>query len=318
MDDASSFPPTGSVIVGRGTPAIETVPYSSVSNNGTYWTINLSSGLNNSHGQGVSIILSQGGNRQVKAGANINTPLSAGIAQVTFSINQNVLLLDGENELDGITSICTHTGTIGNIEANTLTSFGTLPFAGATISNPIAYTNGRAVESDFDYRERIKDTRAARRLGINQSIINGVIGLTSPDELKQILSASITEGTATQPAVLTIDDGTGYEAIFKDIGIENVLNSAEGGEPFLQTQYYPISKARLVSFATEPYNLSGGEVLSIFVGGTLSNHVFSPTDFQFPGSATAYEIVASINSDASLLYSARTVNDASQVCSLLR
>jgi len=313
VDDASPFPTTGSVIIGRGSPAIETVPYSSVSNQGTYWQINLSSAINNNHGQGDSVIVSQGGNRQVPAGTNISTPLSAGIAQITFRINQTVFLPDGENELDGVPVIAATTGSIGNIQQNTLTVFSAVPFSGATITNPIAYTNGRSVESDFDYRERIKETRAARSLGIDQSIINNVIGLTSPDELKQILSAAITDGTATQPAVLTIDDGTGYEATFLDIGLENVLNSAEGGEPFLQTQYFPISKARLVSFATEPYNLSGGEILAILVGGTLSEHVFQPTDFQFPGAATAYEVIASINADASLLYSARTVNNATQV-----
>lgn len=313
VDDASSFPATGSVIIGRGTPSIETIPYSSVSNQGTYWQINLSSAMNNTHAQGDSVIVSQGGTRQVSAGTNISTPLSAGITQVTFSINQQIVLPDGENEVDGIPVISTQTGTIGNIETNTLTSFGTPPFAGATVTNPISYTNGRDVESDFNYRERIKETRAARSLGIDQSIVNNVIGLTSPDELKQILSAKITDGTQTQPAVLTIDDGTGYEATFQDIGLENVLNSAEGGEPFLQTQFFPIAKARLVSFATEPFNLSGGEILAIYVGETLSEHVFQPTDFQFPGSATAYEVIASINADASLLYSARTINNASQV-----
>lgn len=313
VDDASLFPSSGSIVIGRGTPAVETVPYSSATNNGTYWTINLSSALNNTHSQGDSIIVSQGGNRQVPAGTNISTPLSAGIAQVTFSINQSVILLDGESQITGIPVICTQTGSQGNIETNTLTTFGTVPFPGATVSNLIGYTNGRDVESDFDYRERIKSNRAARALGINQSIINNVIGLTSPDELKQILSAKITDGTPNQPAVLTIDDGTGYEAVFQDIGLESVLNSAEGGEPFLQTQYFPISKARLVSFASEPYDLSGGEILAILVGGILSEHVFQATDFQFPGSATAYEVIASINGDVSLLYSARTVNNASQV-----
>lgn len=313
VNNGSSFPTTGSVIVGRGTSAVETVPYTSITNLGSYWQITLSSALTNKHAQGDSVILSQGGLRTVSAGTSIGTPVSAGIAQVNFNTLQTVQLLDGENTLTGVSVVCQQTGSVGNIAANSLTVFSSNPFPGATVTNPLNFTNGQDTESDFGYRDRIKTTRSAQKLGITQSILNGVIGLTSPDEHKTIISSTLINGTGTAPAVLYIDDGTGYEAKFFDIGYENIVGSAFGGEPFLQTQYFPISKARLTSFGTQPFNLSGGEQLAIFVGGVLSVHTFQASDFATPGAATTYEVVTSINNDTSLLYSARTINSGNNV-----
>src|SRR5690606_5995971 len=51
----------------------------------------------------------------------------------------------------------------------------------------------------------------------------------------------------------------------------------------------------------------------IKVGGELSEHVFSSDDFAAEGAASAYEVVASINSNYNLTFSAATAENGTKV-----
>ena len=51
-----------------------------------------------------------------------------------------------------------------------------------------------------------------------------------------------------------------------------------------------VTKAFLQTIAGSPFNLSGGEVLAVLVGGINYEHEFQSSDFNNPGSATAYEV----------------------------
>src|SRR5690606_38498442 len=114
-----------------------------------------------------------------------------------------------------------------------------------------------------------------------------------------------------------IDDGTGYERKTAGVGLEYIVDSALGGEQNFQLatggRQTGVAKAFLVSSNKEPFILSGGERLAIKVGGELSEHVFSSDDFAAEGAASAYEVVASINSNYNLTFSAATAENGTKV-----
>jgi hypothetical protein len=62
----------------------------------------------------------------------------------------------------------------------------------------------------------------------------------------------------------------------------------------------------LQSTTKEPFTLSDSSVLSVQVGGVVSEHVFSASDFRNISNATAYEVASSINANPSLEFEART------------
>ena len=114
-----------------------------------------------------------------------------------------------------------------------------------------------------------------------------------------------------------IDNGAILEATHTGVAIEAIVNSALGGEKFFQlvtggTQT-SVTKAFLQSVAPEPFNLSGGEHLTVVVGNITYDHIFSPSDFANPGSATAYEVAASINGDTVLNFEAVTAGNGTYV-----
>lgn len=314
VDDASEFPDSGSVIIGRGTDNVETnVAYASKTQVGAYWRLNLSSSLVKFHNKSEEVTVSQGGERVFTASSVIETPSVAGVDKISFTLTNDVILLDGEDSVDGAGVTCQTVGSIGNVEANAVNSFASAPFQGATATNPLPFTNGLDKELDFDYKERIKKARFARSKGILQACVNAVIGLTSSDEEKRVLSAVGSDKTATTPTSIFIDDGTGYEPIFRNVGFESVIDSADGGEDKIQLRYSAVVKSQLVTTSSQPYALQGDENLSVLVGGALSEHQFVASDFSEPGSASAYEVVASINANSELSFSARTVSGGTKV-----
>jgi hypothetical protein len=101
------------------------------------------------------------------------------------------------------------------------------------------------------------------------------------------------------------------------VPIETIVNSALGGERFFQLvtggKQTSVTKAFLQTIATSPFSLFGGEVLTVVVGNITYNHTFQSSDFANPGSATAYEICASINADTLLNYEAVTAGGGTYV-----
>lgn len=315
VNDASSFPASGRVYIGRGTAQVEgPIQYTAITQVGAYYQITLSAGLNKNHNTGETVILSQGGNRTIQNGASIQTPASGASSQVTFNTINNATIEDGETTVTGVSVLCTENDTTGNIPANTLTTFLSLPFPNATVTNPSPFSNATNVETDFDYRERIKQTRQSRSRGTNVALINAVLNLVATDEQKRVSSAAVEEAaTVDLPTILRIDDGTAYEPIFSGIGNEIILDSALGGENVLQLNSTPVVKAQLTSINVQPFAIYDDYKLSVLVGGELSEHSFQSSDFKTPGAATAYEIVASINADTDLLFAARSASGANKV-----
>ena len=303
-DSATSFPTAGAIVVGRGTSNAETVLYSSITDNGNYVTFNLSSVFANDHGTDETIILSQGGNRLVTAGTVVVVPASDTTENVTFITDVAATLLDGEDELTGVSVTASAAGTESNVPIGAINLFDSAPFGSATVRNPQRVTNGLDIETDQELRDRIKDTIQSLSRGTGRSITTGVVGLVSEDVNKRVVSVSLRDTTNPAEVVkLFIDDGTGFISTFQHVGFESLVSAATGGEKFLMISNVPVTKAFIETQNSEPYNIPNNSTLFVEVNGQVETIIFTSSDFTSPGAATAQEVLAKINSTSNLFES---------------
>jgi hypothetical protein len=316
VSNTLDWPSTGSIYIGRNTPNIEgPLAYTAITPVGGYYEITLSSPTTKFHNINETVILAQGGTRIVPALSTAIAPSSGGAEDIVFAVNDQVILLDGENELKNVRVTCQKVGSVGNVPRYAIKEFSNPPFTGASVLNEVAFTNGKDEPTDSEIRTKIKRSRLTKGLGSSLAIKNAVLGISSSEEAAQVVSNEIV--TSSGLTKIIIDDGFGYERKTAGVGIEYLVDSALGGENNFQLatggKQTSITKAFLSSTYSEPFNLFGGENLALKIGGELSQHSFAPTDFKSPGAATAYEVVASINSNYNLTYSASTINNGTQI-----
>lgn len=307
VEDASDFPSSGSVYLGRLTPNLEgPIAYTSKVDNGAYWTLNLSTATTRFHNRGESTILSQGGIRLVDAGTLVATAQGALVSAVQFSTVFQAQIPDGETTVEDVLVLANVAGAAGNVEAGAVTELpGGAPFPGADVSNPLPFVTGRDTELDDPYRERIRAVRASKQRATDSAIINAVLGIVAADESRRCTSAALVRRRG-MPSILYIDDGSGYEEATSGVGIEVVTDSASGGETQFRTLNRPVAKAFLLSANQAPFNLVDSSRLGLKIGGVNSVHTFDESEFQSIEAGSAYEVVASINGDPTISFSART------------
>jgi len=310
--DATSFPPTGSVYVGRGTRNYEgPIAYTSKANVGTHWTLSLATGTTSFHNTTETVVLAQGGTRTIGPGTVGQTPQANVADAVQFRTLYKAQVPDGETSVTGVTVVAQLKGTVGNVLANSIVQFVQPPFNGATITNPLPFSNGVDTELDDPYRERIRAVAESRQTGTTLALKNAVLGITADDENKRISSSNVIRRKDT--STLYVDDGTGYEERTSPVAIEVLIDSAAGGEQDVSISQRPVAKAFCLTQNSAPFALSQGAVLSVNVAGTTSVHVFDSSDFASIGNASAYEVVASINANPQLTFQARTLGGAQVV-----
>lgn len=313
--DASFFPLSGSVYLGRNTANYEgPIAYTSRTQVGSYWTIALSTPTQNFHDVNESVILAQGGSRVVPAGQTVQTPQGNLSTAATFITLYSANLPDGETEVDNVAVICQQGGVVGNVPLNSITVVVGQPFVGVAVTNPLPFDNGLPAEDDLSLRERIKQARASRAKGTPLALSTNAQGVTAKDENKTVLSASVVVGQENEPTIVFIDDGTGYEERDAGIASETLMDEAQGGEQYFQVSApSPVARAFVKTGQSAPFPLESGQKLSVKVGGILSEHTFETSEFRSISNASAYEIVAAINGDSNLLFSARTADSGTTV-----
>lgn len=314
--DASLFSPTGSIYIGRGTPNSEgPLAYTSITQVGGYWEINLTVATTKFHNISESVILAQGGVRNIPAGTIVKSPTAGGAPDVNFKTTSSAIILDGENQITGVAIAAESPGTDSNVPRNSIKSFGSLPFTGATVFNDQPLSTGRNAETDEEIRAKIKRARISKGLGTALAIKNSTLGIQATDENARVASNEIFSNTDS--AILYIDNGEGYEQKTKGVGLEYIVDSAIGGETRFQlatggTQT-SVTKAYLESATDSPFSIQPNDRLAILVGDVLSEHNFSEGNFRSNGFATAYEVAASINANPDLTFVARTSNTGKRV-----
>ena len=317
VSDASLFPASGTIYIGRGTPNIEgPLNYTATAQVGAYWEITLASPTTKFHNISETVILGQGGTRNVPVGTTVSSPGSGAVADINYTVSSAAILLDGENENPFVQVVAQEPGSASNAPAGAIRQFGSIPFTGAEVINERPFTTGADTESDDDYRDRIKKERLSRGLGTALAVKNAVLGAQATDENAVVTSDEI-DTTNPEETILYIDNGQGYEEKTQGVGIEFIIDSAIGGERSFQLstggRQTSVAKAFLLSSETSPYNIKAYDKLAVLVGGLISEHIFGENDFKAIGSATAYEIVASINNNTDLKFEATTAEGGSKV-----
>lgn len=315
VNDASSalIGTSGTLIIGRGTNNVEEVTYSvAPTNNVNFFTFTLDNPLANDHAIEETIILKQGNDETILAGTTVVVPATGSSERIEFTIDNDVLLRAGEDQVRNVGVTAVEAGSDGNIPVGAIDgtqAFPTPPFTGARARNQSKFTSGRDRETDDELRDRIKAAVPALTKGVKQAILNEIVGLVDTASAKRVVSASvILPEDECGPVKVYIDDGTGFEPTFTAQGFEQVLRSSSGGEQRLQVDNFPIAKAQLQTNVPESFDFSTNGLTLIYTVGTQSETItFSNSDFRFPDIATAEEVVAAINNKSTLL-EARTAD----------
>lgn len=312
--DATLFATTGQIYVGRGTINAEgPLAYTSKTNLGQYWLLTLSAPTTKFHNVNEDVVFAQGGNRILPIGTTCSTAKDGRTAAIVYGTTQLSTILDGEIQVTGVPIVCRTPGRVGNTPTNTIVTVTSSPFPQVACTNPLPLVNARDAETDDELKERLRKARGSKARGTATAILFGVQGLTSAEDQKSVLSASLVQ-PAGEPATLFIDDGTGYEESTKGVPFEILMDSASGGEQFFALSgRRPISKAFLISSLTAPFSLQDGSQLAVLGGGELHTHIFDADDFTSISSATSQEVVSSINSDPNIGFSARTAAQGTKI-----
>jgi hypothetical protein len=312
--DNVTFTGLGRLYVGRGTAdRFEgPIPFTVAVNNGSFWTITLSSPLTKNHLYADLVVLSQGGDRTVAAGTIVQTIGSSESPVVQFKVTSPVVLPDGESEISASVS-CTQFGEAGNALLGGIKQFANTPFPGATVTNPTAFANGRSTESDEDLRKRIKNYPATLSRGTTSAIQAALQGLTDPVTGRTITSSSVIE--PIEPGDFSrvyIDDGSGLEPTFAGQPYELLLQSASGQETQFRTAQYPITPSTAIGSEVGPFVLAANQVLNVVVDGVSETYTVTAANYQNLNAATAYEIVRDFNSQSNIV-GFRTINGGASV-----
>jgi len=319
VNDASSLliGTSGTLILGRGTENEEEVTYAAAPTNFTNFWRFVTSALTKNHAVEETVILKQGNNETILAGTSVRVQSTGTSAEILFRLNDDVILLAGEDRLTDVDVTAIKAGEEGNIPVKAIEGEGAFPsppFAGARAENNSKFTTGRNRQTDNELRDAIRNHVQSLSRGVKQAILNAIVGLVDSETAKRIVSANvILPQTTAEPVKVYIDDGGGFEPSFDSEGFETVLGNSTGGETRLQLDTKPLVKAQVENNIEEPYNMSGGTKTLIYnIGSESETITFSGGDFQFPDTATAEEIVAAINDKATLI-EARTSQSGKQV-----
>jgi len=310
VSDASEFPASGVIYIGRGTPNVEgPLSYSSKTPVGSYWQLNLTLPTQKYHNTSENVVLGQGGLRPILSGNLVRSPGTGAAPNVQFKISNTTYLLDGEISIGNVQVAALEPGTASNVPTGAIKEFVVPPFTGATVTNPTPVVDGRDPLTTDEIRDAIKRSRASKGLGTATAVENSVINAQASDESSRVVSSQVIR-TPTK-TTLYVDDGNVYEEKSAGVGVEPIVDSALGGEDTFQLalsgEQSSISKASLISSTKDPYDIRGLDRLAVIVGGSVVEHIFSDDDFRTPSAATAFEVVSSINSNPLINFTARTV-----------
>jgi uncharacterized phage protein gp47/JayE len=306
---------SGTLYIGRGTQNFEgPIAYSSIIVYPTYSEITLSSALQKDHLISDIVIDSQGEpDRLISAGTVVKIPANNQNPEIQYVTLRNAVIPAGEDTVSGVEVIALVAGSLGNAGINTITSFDAPPFAGASVSNVSAFSNGKNIETDVELRNRLKSYAITLARGTAPSIIASIVGVSDPDDSNQVASAILTEPTKIgNPSILYIDDGFGLQPSFAGQSVDILLNDASGKEEFLQLANYPVPRPQVINADSGPFTIKDGSFLRVIVDGEEETVYFSTSQFLNISAATLAEVIVAINAN-STLFKARFVNQSSNM-----
>jgi len=316
VNDASDWDASGgSLYIGRGTQQFEgPINYSSITNNTSFYTINLSSSLQYDHLISDSVVDAQGTvDREISSGTLVKIPANNQNPEILYSILRDAVLPAGEDVVNNILIIANQVGSSSNTGINTIVEFSSPPFTNAAVSNSNSLTDGVDTESDDDFRERIKSYTSTLARGTREAILSSVVGISDSTDGKQVSSATITEpAVISDPSIVYVDDGSGFQPTYKGQSVDVILSSATGDEEFLQLANFPLPPPQVINQADGPYSLIDQCALSVVVDNSEEEILFKSSQFKNIASATLQEIATVIN-DNSINFKCRLTENSTRL-----
>ena len=298
VNDASDFAASGTLFIGRGTNNFEgPISYSSIVDNGSFYTINLDSALQKDHLISEIVTDSQGTtDRLITAGSVVEIPANNQNPAIQFRILRDAVIPSGEDTIENVAIVSVLAGSQTNAGINTIISFVSPPFTGITVTNTTPTTGGRDTETDAQFRERIKSYANTLARGTEQAILSAVIGVSDSDDGKQVASAVITEPPEIgDPSILYIDDGSGFQPTIIGQSVDTLLRNATGSEEFLQLANYPLPRPQAINTVDGPFEITEGMELRVLVDGIEESVFFTASQFSNIAAATLAEIIVAVN-----------------------
>jgi hypothetical protein len=302
LQTAEGFSSTGGQIyIGRGTDHEEgPLTYTSVDNTQVrpFYTMTLdaNSRITKNHIVGEYVTLAQGGTRVVPAGTTVIAPSVNSSPAVNFTTDVAATLLDGESSIS-VAATCVAFGTTGNVQANSITQFSSLPFTGATVTNASAFSSGQDIEDDNSLRQRIKDYSFTLSRGTARAIQSALRGLSDPVSGKTVVSTNIIQPTVIgNPSRAYVDDGQGLEPAYAGQSFENLVSNSAGNETLFKTAKSPVLAPIAFGSVSEPYQLTDGQTLVIQLDDIIETFVVNSENYVNVSSALASEVVNDFNS----------------------
>jgi uncharacterized phage protein gp47/JayE len=315
VNNTTGWAASGNLYIGRGTQSFEgPIAYTSITQYPTYSEINLASALQKDHLLSDIVIDSQGEpDRLISAGTVVKIPANNQNPEIQYVTLRDAVIPSGEDMISGVQVIALVAGTLANAGINTITEFDVAPFSGAAVTNTVAFSNGKDIETDVELRNRLKSYSITLARGTAPSIIASVIGVSDPDDANQVASAVITEPVKVgDPSILYIDDGSGFQPSFAGQSVDTLLTNATGKEEYLQLANYPVPRPQVVNVEEGPFTLKDGSFIRVIVDGTEETIFFNSNQFLNISAATLSEVIVAINTQ-SILFKARFVNKSTGI-----
>jgi uncharacterized phage protein gp47/JayE len=177
----------------------------------------------------------------IAIGTQVTVPAVGSQAEIVFTTTEEGTIADTFQNSNSVNIAADKAGVTGNVAVSTITGFVSKPSGVDSVTNAAALTNGTDLESDDDFRTRLKNSIKGLARAHVDGIESAALSAVDPVTSAQVQFAHVVEDVANLGNVtLYIDDGTGSLDDNKtDVADKDVL-TAVGGETVFNLPDKPI------------------------------------------------------------------------------
>jgi len=179
----------------------------------------------------------------ISQGSEIQVPGTNAVKPIKFTTTAEGQILNGFTTSSPIPIVASEAGSAWNTTADTITAFGSKPSGVDSVSNPTSLTNGRDLETDDQFRTRIKlFVRSLSRATRTALIYAALTAEDVPSGKRVVFAAIVEDETNLGNVTLYIDDGAGTveTGAVTSVIDQVVLAAAVGGEVDLYLTNRPV------------------------------------------------------------------------------
>lgn len=212
LDSSDSFPTSGFpyvIRIGEGTTSVEDV---TVSANDTGTDTLTVSSLSNNHSIGSIVsFVSGAADINISAGMQVQTSATGTEVAIQFISTETGIIINGNLNSTPISVQASLPGPEGNVGVGRVREFtASPPFDGALVTNVEQFSGGRNVETDSEFRDRIRDTIQSLTRGTPLALKEAALGVADPVTGQRVSTANVLEDFVNDEVIVYVDDGTGF------------------------------------------------------------------------------------------------------------